>query len=287
MQDYFKYSRLTYSKFIYIYGMPLKPSPFLVCIFILFSIQTTAQVLNMDRITAPADSLRKWKVIVMAGTNFSSQNDIFDLNARVDITRFLKRKHVLMGVFTNSFTSIEGKNVQNFGYFHLRYRNNDSKKISAEYFLQSQWDDLRGMINRYLAGANLRIRIMDTKTLDIYTGIGLMYEQEKWNYDGVASNKIPLFHPAFIYTNEIKINQYLKISAKLFKTTDLTFTNFIQTRPDKNFTSPRIADFLQWNIPVSKRFSINFNFDSIYDAAPVVPIRYFYYNYSTGFTLFI
>ncbi|MEO7767863.1 MAG: hypothetical protein ABIS01_10565 [Ferruginibacter sp.] len=241
----------------------------------------------MDKVSSPSDSARKWSVAVAAGTDYSSEKQIFDWDTKADITRFLKGKHLLTTVFVNSFISSVGSNLQNAGFVHLRFRDNDTRKLSPEYFTQYQWDNLRGMMDRYLFGANLRIRIKETKTLDLYAGIGLMYEWEKWNFDGVDSVKLPAVHPASVKSALLKLNQYFKISIKLFKTTDLTLTNYFQARPDKHILTPRIADFIQWNIPVSKKFSINFNVEGIYDASPIVPIKHFYYNYLTGVALTI
>ena len=112
-----------------------------------------------------------------------------------------------------------------------------------------------------------------------------MYEWEKWNFNGVAAGKLPLSHPDFIKTDLLKLNQYIKLSVKIFKTTELTCTNFIQARPDKNIRYPRVASFFQWNIPVSKKVSVNLNYESIYDAQPVVPIKNYYFNYQTGISI--
>ena len=258
----------------------------LFLVFILFhGFSSNSQVLNMDRVGAPDDSLKKWHISLQAATDYNSEKQIFNWDTRIDVTKFTAGHHLLAMKFSNSFTNTSGSNLQNAGYVHLRFRDNDTRKISPEYFTQYQWDDLRGMLNRYLLGCNLRLMLKETKEMDIYLGLGLMYEWEKWNFKGVAQDKLPLLHPDFIKTHLLKINQYIKLSAKVFKTTELTCTNFIQARPDKNIQYPRIASFLQWNIPVSKRISINLNYESIYDAQPVVPIKNYYFNYQTGFSI--
>jgi len=254
---------------------------------LLSAADTHAQVLNLDKVSASADSTKKWSVALQAGADFSSEKNVFDWDTRADITKFMPQHHLLSVIFLNSLISSSGSDLQNAGFIHLRFRDNDTRRLSPEYFTQYQWDDLRGMVNRYLIGTNLRIGIIETKTLDFYAGIGLMYEWEKWNFDGVDSAKLPSAQPRYVNSALVKLNQYFKISVKLFKTTDFTFTNYFQARPDKHINTPRVADFIQWNIPLSKKFSINFNMESIYDAAPVVPIRHFYYSYITGVSLTI
>ncbi|MEP7109812.1 MAG: DUF481 domain-containing protein [Ferruginibacter sp.] len=261
------------------------------CLFfsglVLPALKLHAQVLNIDKVSAPADSTKKWNVALQAGADFSSEKKVFDWDTRADITWFVKDNHLMSAVFLNSFIGTGGSDLQNTGFVHLRYRDNDTRKISPEYFAQYQWDNLRGMVNRYLMGTNLRFRLIETKTLDLYAGIGLMYEWEKWNFDGVDSVKLPVLRPAFVRSALMKLNQYFKISIKLFKSTDFTFTNYFQASPDKHIVTPRIADFIQWNIPLSKKFSINLNIESIYDAAPIVPVQHFYYSYITGVSLTI
>ena len=246
-----------------------------------------SQVLNMDRVSAPGDSAKKWSASLQANTDYNSEKAIFDWDTQIDITRYIPGHHILVTKFSNTFTNTSGSNLQNAGYIHLRYRDNDTRRFSPEYFTQYQWDDLRGMKNRYLTGCNLRMKLKEGKQLDLYLGLGLMYEWEKWNFNGVAPDKLPLVHPDFIRTELLKINQYVKVSAKIFNTSEFTFTNFIQTRPDKYFKYPRVASFLQWNVSISKKVSVNLSFESIYDALPVVPIKNFYFNYKTGFTVTI
>jgi hypothetical protein len=239
----------------------------------------------MDKVSAPNDSIKKWHTSLSAATDFNSEKEVFDWDTRIDVTKFTAGHHLISGKFSNSFTNTNGSNLQNAGYLHIRFRDNDSRKISPEYFTQYQWDDLRGMQNRYLLGCNMRIMLKENSSFDCYIGIGLMYEWEKWNYDGVSSDKLPAVHPDFIKTDQVKLNQYVKVSAKIFTTTEITITNFIQTPVDQNIEYPRLANFLQWDIPLSKKVGINLNFESIYDSSPVVPIKKFYYNYQTGFTV--
>jgi hypothetical protein len=245
----------------------------------------TTQVLNADRASSTADSAKKWMLALQGAIDYSSEKRLFDLDIKADITRLLKNNRLISLLFSNEFEKKVGGNLQNNGFYHLRFRDNDTRKISAEYFTQYQWDDLRGMLSRYLIGSNIRFRLKETSTFDLYIGIGLMYEWEKWNYDGVSQNKVPTVHPLFLKTPLLKINQYVKVSTKLFKTTEMTVTNFFQARPDKHIITPRIANFFQWNIPVTKKFGLNLNFESIYDADPIVPIDHFYFSYSTGFRL--
>ncbi|MEO5891551.1 MAG: hypothetical protein ABIQ31_14970 [Ferruginibacter sp.] len=254
---------------------------------VLFALPSRAQVLNFDKVSPPSDSAKNWSVAVQAGADFSSEKKVFDWDTKSDVTRFMDGHHLISAIFVNSFISTKGSDLQNTGFIHVRYRDNDTRKFSPEYFTQYQWDNLRGMVNRYLVGANLRIQLKESKTLDLYAGIGLMYEWEKWNFDGVDTAKLSLAHAKFLNSALVKLNQYFKISIKLFNTTDFTFTNYLQARPNKHIVTPRIADFIQWNIPVSKKFSINFNMESIYDAAPIVPIHHFYYSYITGVALSI
>lgn len=259
--------------------------PCIISALLLFNLSTTAQVLNMDKASAPNDSTKKWHTSLQAATDFNSEKEVFDWDTRIDVTRFTARHHVLSAKFSNSFTNTSGGNLQNAGYLHIRFRDNDSRKISPEYFTQYQWDNLRGMLNRYLLGCNLRIMLKENKAFDCYLGLGAMYEWEKWNYDGVTADKLPLVHPDFIKTDQLKLNQYIKISALLFKTTEITLTNFIQAPIDKEIIHPRFANFFQWDIPLSKKVGLNLNFESLYDTAPVVPIKNFYFNYQTGFSV--
>jgi hypothetical protein len=255
---------------------------FFVVLFCLIKINVDAQVLNIDREFA-ADSLRKnWDL--SGGFNFSSdkqKKNILDLNTTLEFDRFLKNKYVLLGMVKNDLVYSGKSKIQNEGMFHIRYRDNDHRKLSGEMYAQYQWNGAWGMEYRYLYGSNLRIKLFDRNKSDFYAGIGLFHENERWNWSGV-SDDILSNNPNKIERQIFRVNTYLKSSIKLSKSIDLSIISYLQSPMNSNFKNSRW--FLDANMfyKLSDKFNFFIHWDHISDAYRVVPIQSFYYSYSTG-----
>ena len=131
----------------------------------------------------------------------------------------------------------------NAGFIHLRYRHNYKNKYQPETYIQYQWDNKRGLVYRSLAGMNLRYNFFKGDTWDFNAGLGLMYEEEKWNYAAVDSSKLPV-NQTPITNKLIKINSYIRLDWKASENSDIAINIFLQTRP--NVFKPRIAPHIQW-----------------------------------------
>jgi hypothetical protein len=180
------------------------------------------------------------------------------------------------------FTYNGPDDILNAGFIHLRYRHAYKNKFQPEPFLQYQWDNKRGIEHRMLAGANLRYNISKGQRFEFNCGLGLMYEEEKWDYVGVDSLKIPV-DPAPITNHLTKISSYLRFTWDPNSNNNITFNVFLQTRPDR--FKPRIAPHAQWNVKVGKHVDLSISFTGLYDTAPVVPIEQFYFSLSNGILL--
>ncbi len=241
-----------------------------------------AQVLNIDREFA-ADSLRKnWDLC--GGLNFSSdkqKKNILDLNTSLEFDRFLKNKYVLLGIFKNDLVYSGKSKIQNEGMFHVRYRDNDQRKISAELYAQYQWNGAWGMEYRYLYGSNLRLKLFDKNKSDFYAGIGLFHENEKWNWSGVA-DELQIQNAGDMERQMFRVNTYVKSSIKLSKAIDFSAVSYIQMPLNSNFRNCRWYLDANMYFRATDKFSFFLHWDHIADAYRLVPIKTFYYSYSTG-----
>jgi hypothetical protein len=248
----------------------------------LISISASSQILYLDR-EKGEDSVRK-KINFTGDLTFSSdkqKNNILDLSAQLELDRFYQNKFCLISLFKNDATFLGKKTIQNEGFFHIRYRDQDTRRISAEEYLQYQWNGSWGMEYRILAGANMRNRWIDNSKFDVYTGIGLFQEWERWNWSGLSDN---LNTPDKTPVNKTlcRLNSYAKISAKITENVDLALMSYLQFPVDEYFFKPR------WNFEsnvyfrAGKNFSFLIHWDHILDNNRVVPIQSFYYSISTG-----
>lgn len=239
-----------------------------------------SQIISIDK-SDTADYVNKARTSFILSSGLEVDKQQITLWDATNTAEFMlqKKKELLLFAASYRFTYNGPSDILNAGYFHLRYRHNYKNKFQPEPFLQYQWDNKRGLQYRALAGANIRYNAWKGDKWDFNAGIGIMYEAEKWNYDGVDSSKLPVDRSPI--TNQlIKLNSYIRLDWKASENSDLALNIFFQTRPDR--FQPRIAPHFQWNINAGKHVGFSVNFSGMYDDSPVVPIQHFYYSLSNS-----
>lgn len=116
-----------------------------------------------------------------------------------------KNKNLFIFSGSYRFTYNGPADILNAGFVHLRYRYGYKNKIQPETYIQYQWDNKRGLMHRVLAGANIRYNLWKGDKWDFNTGLGLIIEQEQWNYNAVDSAKIPV-NASPVEKNYLKLN---------------------------------------------------------------------------------
>ena len=246
-----------------------------------FSIPSFSQIINIDKSDTEAYVKKQvWNGNISLGLEIDKQKTTL-----IDASNFfdgsLQSFHELFVLSASSRFTYNGPNdFLNAGYIHLRWRHSYKDKWHPETFIQYQWDNARGLKSRYLAGENIRYNLFRSNTWEMTFATGLMYEDETWTYKAVDSSKIPINHPD-VHRSHFKSNSYIKWDGKLSATSTFSFIVFYQALFD-NFLKPRIATSVNYNVDISKKFSLNVKLSSLYDAAPIVPIVDFYYNFSYG-----
>ena len=255
-----------------------------ICLFVLILSAShstaTAQILNIDK-SDTSDYVSKAKTTFHFSTGLEidkQQTTLYDATNTAELM-LQKKKELLIFAASYRFTYNGPDDILNAGYFHVRFRHNYKNRYQPETFLQYQWDNKRGLAYRALAGANLRYNFFKGDTWDINAGLGLMYEEEKWNYAGVDSVKLPA-NLTPIVNHLVKLNSYIRVNWKASENSDVILSVFLQTRP--TVFKPRIAPSAQWNINAGKHIGFSISFAGMYDQAPVVPIHQFYYSLSNS-----
>lgn len=249
---------------------------------LLLNFNSSAQILNIDKVdTSEYTHSSVFNFNLGSGLEIDKQKiTVYDATNTLDASL---QKFRELYIFSSGFrfTYNGPSDILNTGFFHLRFRHNYKNTFHSETFVQYQWDTKRGIVHRQLAGENIRWNNYLHPKLNLILATGIMYELEQWNYASVDSEKIPLQN-SDVKTNFIKSNNYIKFEYKVSDHSDLFITTFIQFRPDKFFNYPRIANTIKWSVDATKHLSIEFNFASIYDTKPVVPIEKFYYSISNN-----
>ena len=253
----------------------------LVMICITSSVSSFSQIINIDKSdTAAYENKAVWNGNISLGLEVDKQKTtLFDASNFLDVS--LQKYHELFVLSASSRFTYNGPNdFLNAGYVHLRWRHNYKDKWHPESFVQYQWDNARGIVRRYLGGENIRYNLFRSNTWEMSFATGVMYEDEIWNYIAVDSSKIPVNNPD-VHRSHFKSNSYIKWDGKVSANSTFSFIVFYQALFD-HFFKPRIATSINYDVDISKKFTLDVKLSSLYDAAPVVPIINFYYNFSYG-----
>ena len=198
-----------------------------------------AQVLNVDREIETDTTFRR----VRATFNFNFSNDkqrrsLIDFTNSSEVDYFLKNKYLFI-LLSQTEVSFNGKQtLENNGFFQLRFRDNDTRKIAPDLFTQYQWNGVQGMERRALIGANLRMRWLEKKQSDLYTSIGVFYESEKWN-PNLSSYAFQKDSTDIVNRNLLRLNTSAKFAFKISKNIDFAGTTFVQFPLNSHFITPR------------------------------------------------
>lgn len=260
----------------------IRTSTIFTVIFLLTHVNISAQVLNIDREKREDSVLKNWDLAI--GLSLSSdkqKRNLLESNTNVEFVRNLPSRFFLASVIRNDLEYNGPTQIQNEGLIHFRYRDRDTRKFSPEFFVQSFWNGQWGLEHRHSAGGLFRARFIEKKGLDLYAGLGMLHEWERWNWSGVRTELQPVISSK-VTQARWRINQYFKLSARAGEWVDFSAISYMQ--PDF-----RAGDILsRWYMDANayfkagERVSLVLHWDHILDSRPAVPIEDFFYGFSIG-----
>ncbi len=172
----FYHSLLQMIKYPFIRNSILLYAFFIGC----FSI--SAQILNVDR-ERGQDSLKQ-RISLAANLGLSldrQQVYLTQATAGLEIALRSNQKHLLLIKAEGSSLFANDQALEENGFVTLRFRDQDSRTIYPDLFLQYQWNTVFGLKHRWVAGGNGRLKLLDNDNLDLYASIGVFYENEVWD----------------------------------------------------------------------------------------------------------
>jgi len=164
----------------------------------------------------------------------------------------------------------EGNNqkIIDQGFTHLRCDITLSEKTFLEFFTQKEFNDFISLKDRNLIGSGLRFNILkinskkeDSQSIDIYLGIGAMFENEVFNAQ-----------PFKITKNLIRSTNYLDFYWEPDTLIKFSLVNYFQPYVSSFNNFRWLADAVL-NFSVSKTFSFVTHFTLRYDNKPVIKIK--------------
>lgn len=243
----------------------------------------SAQILRVDKNHLETDSTGYHAI--NADVNFSldnrsitpSQKLVYTrLSSRVDLLWVAKRQAYIL---VNSIEYFKSTNATPFstGYTHFRINFRRKHTVSYETYAQVQYDGIRRMRLRTLAGAGIRVTLLDKKSVDVHFGTGLMYESEKWR--GEENDPSSDF-----YKSMPKSSSYVGIEFDLSNNSVFTLWGLYQAGFDNQVDvyRNRLAGEAVLNFNITKRLTWINRFSYYYDDRPVIAINPAYFQLVNG-----
>lgn len=169
--------------------------------------------------------------------------------------------------------------ISNKGFLHGRLIYTKSKTIQPELFLQKEYNEFVLLIDRNLAGLGLRYALSNTDFvvdssagLNIYLGVGAMYEMEK-------IKTIPTH-----ITEIIRSTNYLTITWKPTEKFLLNSVTYFQVNVNR-LNDHRILNESQLQFKITNALSFIFGINYRFDKEPPVGIKEYDLELKNGITV--
>jgi len=150
-------------------------------------------------------------------------------------------------------------------------------------YTQYQWNSVLGVKGRFLVGSNLRYKWLEKKRADLYTSIGVFYEDEIWD---------PLYSVfefpdsiGVIHRKIFRLNTSIKFAVKLGEKIDLAIVNYVQFPLNSYFGNPRWFLDYNLNLAFNNKWSMLIHYEHNYDLYRPLPIDVYYYALTIGLRL--
>ena len=235
---------------------------FQLVFFFLFSTFSNAQVLNVENKRQIFENGLSGSIEFGLDYNRSKQTDW-----EFKMTSHLQWKREDWGVLLlNEINFDKGGDTEfsNEGYQHLRINRHLNKKYSFELFIQNQYDPIRDIANRRLAGVGGRYKLPH----DNFLGISSFYEYEKMVDDDIFST--------------IRLSTYLNIQIQI--NSKFFIQNSFYFQPNsRNLLDYRVLEEFSLVFEISEKISCTNNFNILYDSEPPPGISKYIYRFENGF----
>ncbi len=265
--------------------LTINPPVLIVACFLLLAFETaTAQILNIEKTRVKGDTTH-----VLTGrfaVNFNlfnrdagedDPNNFLNLTLNANLVYF-SELHAYLLIGRLNYLSVTENPVISTGYAHFRVNFLSHQRLSYETFTQIQYDQSRGLRDRWLIGSGIRYKIIQQQKTKLNLGIGLMYETEQWND--------PITEGELIIPQLLKASNYIGFEKNVSDQISLHTIAYYQVGYDKTISAfrHRLSGDMRVMFALSKVLSFSIHFNGVYENRPIIPITKFIYSLSNGLT---
>ncbi|HRK55394.1 MAG TPA: hypothetical protein PK185_15870 [Cyclobacteriaceae bacterium] len=233
--------------------------------------ESRGQILFSESFTVILDSTKQVQGSVTPELKIQTQKKtLIEITNMADLSIKVKKNYFSVANKVE-FTSFGGEVFLSGGYLFMKFKNDLNKHFTVEYFGQVHWAEARGMERKYAGGVYARIKIVKNAKTGLFIGVGPFYELEKWNYDGVIDERLPI-NVDPIDTLNLKIGSYISFKHWIWDRIFLDISVYHQSRFDQVFDKPRMASSSRIGYQISEHLQFVAMYQNIHDYSPIVPI---------------
>jgi len=243
-------------------------SKLLLFIFIFCIGSTSAQIVNVENKRKNSSGFQAY--IKLAADVKDVGSFVIDLNTLADL-QYKKKAHTYIFLNSVKLLKIEGINVQNYGFQHLRYNYTvkDSSFLTIEAFSQYQYNTIKKMRHRVLFGAGPRFRLANSQKATLYIAPLAMYEYE-----------VPVSKGNSI-SQTVRLDAYLSGYFNFSDKVSLKQIAYFQPL-FSDFTDYRLSSETVLRMKFTNNFSFDISFSADYDSSPYTGVQNLFYTYKNA-----
>ena len=184
--------------------------------------------------------------------------------------QYSRGRHLALLLNTIGLMRVEGENLINNGFQHLRYNFSLGEgMVTAEAFTQHQYNSIRLLKRRFLLGGGPRFRVHENERLGLYIAPLVMYEHELLDDTNNAR------------ADRFKGDLYVTLTYELDER--ITFSHTTYYQPDfARFSEYRVSSETGLELGFTGSFSLTLTYNLAYDSHPPQDIPRLFYTLRNG-----
>ncbi|MCF6241347.1 MAG: DUF481 domain-containing protein [Bacteroidales bacterium] len=236
----------------------------LVLLFYIFWQSVDAQVVNVEK-KRKGDKEGFQGKIGLGFQLLDNGKSVMQFNNNIDL-QYRKGAHLILLLNDLNMMRVDDENIVNSGFQHLRYNYTikDSSFLQIDAFGQSQYNSIKLLTQRFVAGLGPRFRLLNTDQARVYIGAPVMYEYEKLS-DSLTT-----------ITRFIRLDVYASISWDITQSLKLKSITYYQPHISR-FVDYRISSETIFSFKITDKLAFNTGFEATYDSEPPEDIQKLFY----------
>ena len=244
----------------------MKKISFLITVVILLlnTQITTSQVVNIEK--KRKEDKEGFVGKIAFGFHFlDNGKKVIQATNSIDL-QYNKGAHTILLINDFSFMTVDDESIVNSGFQHLRYNYivKDSSFLTIEALGQYQYNPIKLLTQRFIAGGGPRFRLINKEKMQLYIASPIFYEYELLS-DSLTTE-----------TRLWRLDAYLAFSWKITDNLKLGSISYVQ--PDlMNFSDYRIASETVFTFKITDKLAFNTGLEANYDSDPPENIQHLFY----------